>query len=57
MGKITSDLLKTMNINYAILNQNISTALKQLDQANSYIEKGLPFCFIVKKNSFDTRIS
>ncbi|RAP31435.1 phosphonopyruvate decarboxylase [Candidatus Marinamargulisbacteria bacterium SCGC AG-343-D04] len=53
MGEITSSLLKTMNINYAVLNPNINTALKQLDQANFYIEKGLPFCFIVKKNSFE----
>ncbi len=54
MGTITQSLLETMGIAYEILDANTAKALEQINTANSVIESGKPFCFIVKKNTFES---
>lgn len=52
MGKITKELLDTMEIKNEILSNNLNEAKQQLRKANDYIEQGKSFFFIVKKNTF-----
>ncbi len=53
MGQITEKLLITMGIANAYLASNEEQAKVQLHEANAIIETGRPFCFIVKKNTFE----
>lgn len=53
MGKITEQLLTTMQIKHAVLSSDLNEAILQLKQADQYIENGESFFFIVKKGTFD----
>lgn len=52
MGQITINLLENMKINYEYLSGNFQEAKKQLQRANEFIEKNMPFFFVVKKGTF-----
>jgi len=52
MGEITTDLLDLIKIKWKVLSSNQKDAKKQINEANSYIEKNKPFFFIVLKNTF-----
>ncbi len=54
MGKITADLLTTMNIEHAILATDETLAKEQIEYANSVLEQRKSFFFIVKKNTFES---
>jgi len=56
MGKITSEMLSVMKIQWDYLSTDFTKAQKQLDQANQCIERNESFFFIVKKGTFDTVI-
>lgn len=53
MGKITTDLLSLMDIDHAILSDDITSAKNQISLANNYIEQGKPYAFVVKKGTFE----
>lgn len=52
MGVITDKMLEAMRIDYAFLSTDASEADRQLAHANTVIESGKPFFFIVKKGTF-----
>ncbi|WP_318505544.1 phosphonopyruvate decarboxylase [Bacillus sp. T3] len=56
MGKITSEMLSVMKIQWDYLSADFTKAQKQLDQANQCIERNESFFFVVKKGTFDTVI-
>jgi phosphonopyruvate decarboxylase len=53
MGQITTGFLDLMRIQWEFLSQDQSEALAQLDRANSVVESGKPFFFVVKNSTFD----
>jgi len=52
MGKIMEPLLSVCKIPYAILSKNIDEAEKQMETADSFYSRNLPYFFIVKRNTF-----
>ncbi len=53
-GKITLDLLKTLEIPYSILPDSLDEVKKVLDVAfNSMNENDMPYALVVRKNSFE----
>lgn len=52
MGKITSDLLTTMQVKHEVLSSNIEEVKEQLERANDCIKHNESYFFIVKKNTF-----
>lgn len=52
LGTITAELLDAMKIQWAVLSDDESTALAQLEQANHCLERKQSFFFIVKKATF-----
>lgn len=53
-GRISEDLLKTMEIDYDILSDDMSEAQKQLDKAFATMkETNAPYTLLVKKGVFD----
>lgn len=52
MGIITTKLLDTIGIKWAYLSEDITEAIKQIEQANSVIENNESFFFVVKKGTF-----
>ena len=53
MGQITTDMLDVMKIKWEVLADNYNTAAEQVDKANTLIESGDSFFFIVKKKTFE----
>ncbi|HCL56252.1 MAG TPA: phosphonopyruvate decarboxylase [Spirochaetia bacterium] len=54
MGKITGEMLSAMKIKWEILSADHETALKQITNANQWIEKKESYFFVVKMNSFES---
>ena len=52
MGTITEKLLEVMQVPYEMLADNLEEAIEQLERANTMIECGKSFFFIVKKDTF-----
>lgn len=53
-GKVTLPLLETMGIKYAIMSQNETEFLSQLNYANFYMnETHEPFAFVIPKGTFE----
>jgi phosphonopyruvate decarboxylase len=52
MGQITEKMLALMRIEWAYLAGDEKEASRQLKQANTYIEEGRTFFFVVKKGTF-----
>ncbi|UJF33220.1 phosphonopyruvate decarboxylase [Paenibacillus hexagrammi] len=52
MGQITTDLLELMQIKWAYLSDDITEASRQLAEADGWVEKKVPFFFVVKKGVF-----
>ncbi|MGN7478788.1 phosphonopyruvate decarboxylase [Solibacillus silvestris] len=52
MGTITSELLTTMQIPHTVLSTDLSKALEQLKIADTFIEQGQSYFFIVRKETF-----
>ncbi|NLW45853.1 MAG: phosphonopyruvate decarboxylase [Firmicutes bacterium] len=52
MGKITTSMLDLMRIKWEFLSNDPSQALNQLKNANSLVEDGESFFFVVKKGTF-----
>lgn len=52
MGTITDKMLEVMQVAYEVLADNLEEAIKQLERANTMIEEGKSFFFIVKKDTF-----
>lgn len=59
MGKITNDLLEVLDIPYAVISND--TTPSQLDcifdEASRILQRKKQYAIIIKKNTFDTRIS
>jgi len=53
MGRITTQLLDLMNVEWQYLSKDLEEAQKQLNQANEQIAQNRPFFFVVKKGTFD----
>ena len=53
MGKITTNLLELMDVEWQYLSGDLEEAKKQLIQANEQISRNRPFFFVVKKGTFD----
>ncbi len=53
MGRITTQMLDLMKIPWGFLSNDFEEAIKQLSEANKYIEKNETFFFVVKKGTFD----
>lgn len=53
MGKITTNLLELMDVEWQYLSRDLEEAKKQLIQANEQISRNRPFFFVVKKGTFD----
>ena len=57
MGQITEKMLTLMEVPWAYLASDMATASSQLKEANSHIEGGRTFFFVVKKGTFgDVRL-
>ena len=54
MGRITTELLSVMDIDWAYLCPDAGEMEAQLQQANAAIEAGRSFFFVVKKNTFES---
>jgi len=54
MGQITTQFLELMQIKWQFLSADFDEAKIQLEEANEWIEKQLPFFFVVKKGIFDS---
>lgn len=52
MGEITTSMLELMKVRWEFLSNNYDQAVIQLQNANSFIEKGDSFFFVVKKGTF-----
>ena len=52
MGSITSKMLEVMNIDHAVLSQDMDAAIVQLHDANAAIESGQSYVLIVRHNTF-----
>jgi phosphonopyruvate decarboxylase len=52
MGKITTDLLDLMNIKWAYLSNNSDQTKLQIENADKFLKRNIPFFFVVKKNTF-----
>jgi len=52
MGQITTDMLDIMKIKWDYLSTDQRKASRQLEEADKYIKKDIPFFFIVKKGTF-----
>ena len=52
MGKITTDLLQMMGVNWEYLSTDPEQAFKQLEMADKILEKNSSFFFVVKKDTF-----
>lgn len=52
MGSITSEMLTVMGIENAVLSFDMNDAISQLAHANSIIDSGKSFFFIVRHNTF-----
>ncbi|MFD0619588.1 phosphonopyruvate decarboxylase [Paenibacillus sp. GCM10027629] len=53
MGRITTQMLELMNVEWQYLSKDLEEAQKQLNQANEQIAQNRPFFFVVKKGTFD----
>jgi len=53
MGKITTDILDLLKIEWEYLAYSIDDARSQIKRANDYIEKDRSFFFVVRKGTFD----
>lgn len=53
MGRITTQMLDLMNVEWQYLSKDLEEAVKQLNQANEHIAQNRPFFFVVKKGTFD----
>jgi phosphonopyruvate decarboxylase len=53
MGRITTQMLDLMNVDWQYLSKDLEEASKQLIQANEHIAQNRPFFFVVKKGTFD----
>lgn len=53
MGKITTELLDLMDVEWQYLSKDLEVANKQLIQANEQISRNRPFFFVVKNGTFD----
>lgn len=52
-GKVTLELLKTMDIRYEVLSMNEAECLNQLEKAKAYMEETLePFALVISKGTF-----
>lgn len=56
MGRITTQMLDLMEIQWEYLSVDFNQAKKQLLQANSCIQANRPFFFVVKKNTFEKEL-
>lgn len=54
MGRITTQLLELMDVEWQYLSRDLEEAKRQLIQANEQIDRNRPFFFVVKKGTFDT---
>ncbi|MEH7124729.1 phosphonopyruvate decarboxylase [Bacillus sp. JJ1773] len=54
MGQITTQLLELMQIKWQFLSPDISEAMKQVEEANKWIERNQSFFFVVKKGTFES---
>ena len=53
MGRITTHILETMEIQWDYLSAEIEEAKKQISVANKHIENNQTYFFVVKKGTFD----
>ncbi|CAH1220108.1 hypothetical protein PAECIP111890_05009 [Paenibacillus sp. JJ-223] len=53
MGRITTQLLELMEVEWQYLSKDLEEARKQLIHANEQIARNRPFFFVVKKGTFD----
>ncbi|MCJ8012919.1 phosphonopyruvate decarboxylase [Paenibacillus sp. KQZ6P-2] len=53
MGRITTQMLDLMNVEWQYLSKDLEEAKKQLIQADEEIARNRPFFFVVKKGTFD----
>ncbi|WII37847.1 phosphonopyruvate decarboxylase [Paenibacillus thiaminolyticus] len=53
MGRITTQLLEMVNVEWRYLSKDLGEAKQQLIQANEQISRNRPFFFVVKKGTFD----
>ncbi|WP_239618245.1 phosphonopyruvate decarboxylase [Cohnella mopanensis] len=56
MGRITTNLLDSMQVKWMYLSADFKKAKHQISLAAKYIESGHPFFFVVKKESFEQEI-
>ncbi|CAH2715963.1 hypothetical protein BACCIP111895_03147 [Neobacillus rhizosphaerae] len=54
MGRITTQMLDLMQINWQFLSPDLHEAKIQVESANNWIENNKPFFFVVKKGTFET---
>ncbi|THF80867.1 phosphonopyruvate decarboxylase [Cohnella fermenti] len=54
LGKITTDMIEMMQIEWAYLSSNEEEALEQLQHANRIIDQNRSFFFVVRKNTFNS---
>jgi phosphonopyruvate decarboxylase len=53
MGQITIKLLELMQVKWLVLSPDIEEAKRQLLLADKYIQRNLPFFFVVRKGTFE----
>ncbi|MFF2155020.1 phosphonopyruvate decarboxylase [Paenibacillus chitinolyticus] len=53
MGRITTQMLDLMEVEWQYLSKDFEEAKKQLIQADEHIARNRPFFFVVKKGTFD----
>ncbi|MCD9025955.1 phosphonopyruvate decarboxylase [Cohnella silvisoli] len=56
MGRITTNLLDSMQVKWMYLSADFKKAKRQMSLAAKYIDSGHPFFFVVKKGSFEPEI-
>ncbi|AWB42963.1 phosphonopyruvate decarboxylase [Paenibacillus sp. CAA11] len=54
MGKVTTQMLELMDVEWQYLSRDLEEAQKQLIQADELVAQNRPFFFVVKKGTFDT---
>jgi phosphonopyruvate decarboxylase len=54
MGQITEKMLELMQVKWAYLSGDLESARAQLKEASAWIDQGITFFFVVKKDTFDT---
>lgn len=52
MGRITTDFLSLMEIEWEFLEPDLPAAIRQLEKADALFEKGRSFFFVVRKGTF-----